>query len=331
MGRRVRQSAGWIKVALRSSEEIADHVSRCLELAILLEVSAYPKPGNVHRTADFTGTRYEHFLASAVAVTSHFRKAAERGIAVSGEEIAPTHAGVGKAAKDAVRSVDQWQNGGNTLLGSILLLSPLAIAAGMTLAERKISLSRLRENLKLIVESTTPVDAVDVYEAIALANPSALGQVPKLDVTDPTSKQRILKEHVTLFEVFKIAADYDSIASEWVKNYPITFDLGYPFFVEQLRSTKDINVATVHTFLEILSRIPDTFIARKVSVGKAEDVSAQAEQVLDKGGLTTRTGTQQLWNLDKRLRDPTHALSPGTTADITQAVLALAILEGYRP
>ncbi len=318
-------------MALSSSEEISDHVSRCLELAILLEVSAYPKPGNVHRTADFKGTRYEHFLASAVAVTSHFRKAAERGIAVAGEEMGPIHAGVGKVVRGAVQSVAQWQNGGNTLLGAILLLSPLAIAAGMTLAKGKISLSRLREDLKLIVESTTPVDAVDVYEAIALANPSALGRVPKLDVTDPASKQRILEEHVTLFEVFKIAADYDSIASEWVKNYPITFDLGYPFFVEQLRSTKDINVATVHTFLEILSRIPDTFIARKAGVGKAKGVSEQAKQVLDTGGLTTRAGQQRLWSLDKRLRDPKHTLSPGTTADITQAVLALAILEGYRP
>jgi triphosphoribosyl-dephospho-CoA synthase len=302
-----------------------------LELAILLEVSAYPKPGNVHRTADFTGTRYEHFLASAVAVAPHFRIAAEQGIAVSREEISPPDVRIGKVVKNAVQSVAQWQNGGNTLLGSILLLSPLVIAAGMTLAKQKISLSRLRENLKLIVESTTPVDAVDVYEAIALANPSALGKVPKLDVTNPTSKQRILEEHVTLFDVFKIASDYDSIASEWVKNYPITFDLGYPFFAEQLESTKDINVATVHTFLEILSKIPDTFIARKVGLEKAKDVSTRARQVLDKGGLTTRTGTQQLWNLDKRLRDPTHALSPGTTADITQAVLALALLEGYRP
>jgi len=318
-------------VALRSSEEIADRVSRCLELAILLEVSAYPKPGNVHRTADFTGTRYEHFLASAVAVAPHFRIAAEQGIAVSREEISPPDVRIGKVVKNAVQSVAQWQNGGNTLLGSILLLSPLVIAAGMTLAKQKISLSRLRENLKLIVESTTPVDAVDVYEAIALANPSALGKVPKLDVTNPTSKQKILEEHVTLFDVFKIASDYDSIASEWVKNYPITFDLGYPFFAEQLESTKGINVATVHTFLEILSKIPDTFIARKVGLEKAKDVSTRARQVLDKGGLTTRTGTQQLWNLDKRLRDPTHALSPGTTADITQAVLALALLEGYRP
>ena len=61
-----------------SSVEIAEHVSRCLELAILLEVSAHPKPGNVHRTADFRETRYEHFLASAVAVAPHFKHTAER-------------------------------------------------------------------------------------------------------------------------------------------------------------------------------------------------------------------------------------------------------------
>jgi len=313
------------------SAEIAEHVSRCLELAILLEVSAYPKPGNVHRTADFLETRYEHFLASAVAVAPHFKHAAERGIRVSEGKIGPANVGIGKVIKEAVKSVGSWQRDGNTLLGSIILLSPVAVAAGMILAKEKFSLSRLRENVKVVVESSTPLDAVDVYDAILIAKPSGLGKAPKLDVTDPASKQKILGDQVTLFEVFEIASEYDSIASEWVNNYPVTFDLGYPYFIQQLEATRDINTATVHTFLKILSEVPDTFIARKAGLVKAKEVSAEARQVLEKGGLTTLSGRNLLWKFDRKLRDPAHELSPGTTADIAEAVLAISILGGYRP
>jgi len=318
-------------MGFRSSAETAEHVSRCLELAILLEVSAYPKPGNVHRTADFPETRYEHFLASAVAVAPHFKHAAERGIHVSEGKKGPARVGIGSIIKDAVKSVGLWQSDGNTLLGSIILLSPLAVAAGMTLVKEKFSVAKLRENVKVVVESSSPMDAVDVYDAILIAKPSGLGKAPRLDVTDSASKQKILEDQVTLFEVFKIASEYDSIASEWVNNYPITFDLGYPYFVQQLEETKDINTATVHTFLKILSEVPDTFIARKRGLAKAKLVSAEATQVLEKGGLTNPSGRSYLLEFDKKLRDPAHELSPGTTADITEAVLAISILNGYRP
>ena len=314
-----------------SSAETAEHVSRCLELAILLEVSAYPKPGNVHRTADFRETRYEHFLASAVAVAPHFKHAAERGIQVSTGKIGPADVGIGKVIKDAVKSVSLWQRGGNTLLGSIVLLSPIAVAAGMVLAKEKFSITKLRENVKVVIESSTPMDAIDVYDAILIAKPSGLGEAPKLDVTDPASKQKILNDQVTLFEVFKIASEYDSIASEWVNNYPITFDLGYPYFTQQLEEMRDVNTAIVHTFLKILSEVPDTFIARKVGLAKAKEISAETRQVLAKGGLTTKSGRNLLWEFDKKLRDPVHELSPGTTADLTEAVLAISILNGYRP
>jgi triphosphoribosyl-dephospho-CoA synthetase len=49
--------------------EKAEHIAQCLELAIMLEVSAN-KPGNVNFAVGFEGTRVEHFLASAVAARS---------------------------------------------------------------------------------------------------------------------------------------------------------------------------------------------------------------------------------------------------------------------
>jgi triphosphoribosyl-dephospho-CoA synthase len=309
--------------------EKVDHICRCLELAILLEVSAYPKPGNVHRTADFPETRYEHFLASAVAVAPSFKRAAEQGIKVSEEKIAPSEVGIGNIIKDAVDRMLGSQSGGNTLLGAIILLSPIAVAAGMM--GNRFSLPKLRENIKVIVESTTPEDAVAVYDAIALVNPGGLNKSKKLDVTDPASKKKILEEQVTLLDTFRMSSAYDSVASEWTHNYPITFDLGYPYFVKQLKATGDINMATVHAFLKILTEVPDTFISRKAGQAKAESISAEAERVLKEGGLTTPLGRNLLQKLDSKLRDPKHSSSPGTTADITEAVLAINNLNGYKP
>ncbi len=315
----------------KTQVDLAQHISKCLQLAVLLEVSSYPKPGNVHRTNDFKGTRYEHFLASAVAVAPHFEIAAERGIKVFSGEINPSQVGIGDIIQSAVASVSSWQSGGNTILGSLILLTPIAVTAGMTLAEEMFSLSKLRENLKTVIESTTPEDAISVYDTIEVVKPGGLGKAPKLDVTDPASKQRIIKDEVNLFEVFKIASKYDSIASEWVNNYPITFDLGYPYFTRQLQKTHDVNTATVHTFLKILSEVPDTLIIRKAGSAKAKYVSEQAAQALKNGGLSTQSGRARLWKLDRKLRDSKNPLNPGTTADITAAVLALSILDGYRP
>jgi triphosphoribosyl-dephospho-CoA synthase len=310
------------------STEKADYISRCLELAILYEVSGYPKPGNVHRTADFPETTFEHFLASAVAIAPSFRRAAEQGISVLEGEIDPSDVEIGSIIKDAVDRMLVSQTGGNTLLGAIILLAPIAVAAGMT---KVFSLSKLRKNIKVIVESTTPNDAVAVYDAVALVNPGGLNNAPELDVNDPKSKKKILDEEITLLDTFKLASSYDSITSEWVNNYPITFDLGYPYFAKQLEETGDLNRATVHAFLKILSEVPDTFISRKVGQSKAESISAEATEVLKQGGLTTPLGRNLIDKLDIRLRDPAHDLSPGTTADITEAVLALNNLKGYKP
>ena len=309
--------------------EKADYISSCLELAILLEVSGYPKPGNVHRTANFPETKFEHFLASAVAIVPSFKKAAEQGIRVSKGEIGTSEVGIGNVIKDAVDRMLGSQSGGNTLLGAIIILAPIAIAAGMI--PNRFSLSKLRKNIKMIVESTTPEDAFDVYDAITVVNPGGLGKSPKFDVTDSNSKKMIRDEGVTLFETFEIASSYDSIASEWVNNYHITFDLGYPYLVEQLEETGDINTATVHAFMKILAEVPDTFISRKVGQAKAESISAEAKEILEAGGLTTPLGRNLLHNLDSKLRDPNHDLSPGTTADITEAVLAINNLNGYKP
>ena len=308
----------------------AKHISKCLQMAVLFEVSAN-KPGNVNLVVGFEGTRVEHFLASAVAAAPIFEEAARRGIALAEGKSKMSKVGVGQLIKECVADIAAWQKGGNTLLGTVILFVPIAVAAGLTPIKGDVfDLVALRENIQLVVESTTASDAVKLYEAIDIANPSGLNGAPDLDVKNANSKTRLIEENISLLKVFKIAAGYDDVCYEWVNNYPITFDLGYPYLLQQLK-INNLNVAIVNTFLEILSERPDTFISRKIGHAKASEVSEDARRVLELGGAGTIQGKEGLKNFDKKLRDSGNDYNPGTTADITAATLALCILGGYRP
>jgi triphosphoribosyl-dephospho-CoA synthase len=314
-----------------TNREKARHISKCLQLGILLEVSA-EKPGNVNFTTGFEETTCQHFLASTIAAGSSFQEAANRGIRVAENKLGICEVGLGQLIKTCASDVNDWQKGGNTILGTIMLFMPIAVAAGMTPTKKdyQMDFSVLRRNIDLTVKSATALDSVHLYEAVDIANPSGLNKAPDLDVTDPRSKERLIKENVTLFEVFRLASAYDDICAEWVNNYPVTFDLAYPYLTQQLK-TKPLNTAVVHTFLRILSKRPDTFIARKLGIEKALEVSAEAKAVLKLGGLETAKGKVGLKRFDKKLRSTQNKCNPGTTADLTAAALALCTLSGYRP
>jgi triphosphoribosyl-dephospho-CoA synthase len=321
------------RAELDFASKAARFVSRQLELAMLLEVSAYPKPGNVHRTRNYSETRFEHFLASAVAARTHFENAAERGILVSKKQIPVKEVQIGSMIRDAMSDIMRSHRGGNTSLGTVILLVPIAVAAGMTKTRsaRRLSLASLRRNLKQVLRSTTPADAVALFEALAHVRPGGLGHVPELDAKDRSSRRKILQLGFNLRDVARLVAHRDSVCMELVTDYKTSFEVGYPYFKRELARTRDLNEATVNTYLKILSEIPDTLIARKTSIKRARWVTSRARRVLALGGLSTRSGLREIESLDDKLRAQPNLLNPGATADMTASVLALAMLSGYRP
>ncbi|TRO47332.1 hypothetical protein E2P47_04560 [Candidatus Bathyarchaeota archaeon] len=304
-------------------------ISQCLQLGLLLEVSA-KKPGNVTPQSGFEGTTFEHFLASSVACFPSFEEAAERGISVFEGKLSVGEIGIGKIIQNCILDINAWQRGGNTLLGAVILCVPIAAAAGMTYLEESFDLIEFRLNLKKIVESTTSADAVFLYETINTIKPGGLNDVPDLDLNSPESKKRLIKDNISLYEVFKIASSYDSICFEWVNNYTITIDLAYPFLMEQLRFY-DLEKAIVQTFLKVLSLYPDTLISRKVGKKISQNISKKAAELLQLGDLNSKLGRKRLIEFDKKLRENRNELNPGTTADLLGATLGLCILSGYRP
>jgi len=312
-------------------EKVGDIVSRCAELAALLEVSASPKPGNVHRFRDFTDTRYEHFLAGSVAMGPVMNEIAKRGYDLRKNE-EWTELGIGDFILRGINDVKNWQGGGNINLGIILLFSPIAAAAGYTLKKEYIESVELREVIPKIIDATTPRDSVSVYDAIRITmSDEHLGDVNELDVKDKSSKSDLIDKNLNLLDVFRLCADRDSICEEWVSNFDITFTQGYNYLKRRLEELEDINFAIIDAFLYILSKNPDSLITRKSGYKKSLEVSKEAAKILSLGGASSRMGGKMLREMDEKLHESSGKLNPGTTADLTASAIFVLLLEGWRP
>ncbi len=268
------------------------------EIACLLEVSA-EKPGNVTRRKDFLDTCFEDFVMSAVAIGAAFRNAAHVPV---GETIL-------RAIKDTRRLV-----GRNTNLGMVLLLAPLAKAAGSARSDE------LRTAVSTVLKTLTVDDARMAYEAIRMANPAGMGRVSWHDVQER-------EVNITLREAIAQARDRDAVAREYVTDFEVTFEMGLPALRKSLEQGAGISDAIVQTFLLILAQVPDTLIGRKKGMEAARDVSDRAGWILKCGGVFDPKGQEAIGELDRFLRDERHTLNPGTTADLVAATLFAYLVE----
>ena len=307
-----------------------EDIARAAQLASALEVSGYPKPGNVHRTSDLKESTFEHFIASSIAIGPVVLDVAKKGFRAGKGEVKTADIGVGGTIKSAIENTMKWQRDGNTNLGLVLLLTPLAAAAGITLAkEGKIEMKKLRANLSSVLKSTTPEDALNVYDAILIANPGGLGGMDELDVKNKASKKKIKEERISLYEIMNLSSEWDNISREWVTDMQITFEFGYPLVKKLYGRTKNMNTTTVQSFLELLSKYPDTFVQRIHGKKIAKRVSEKARAIIKEGGMLTSKGGALITKFDEELRE--KGINPGTTADLTASSLMLAILDGMRP
>lgn len=323
-------------------------IARCAQLAMLLEVSASPKPGNVDREHNYPDTCFEHFLASSVAaypVLELSAKSTER---------------IGSLLRNAVYESSAWQQGGNTHFGAFLLLIPLAMAAGEISRERSgcgKEYFRLEsgefENLvsraHSFVRATDCEDAVEFYRAFGHAG-VRVNSVEEFDLEDPDATSDLRKQNVTLYALMEIARDYDLIANEWTTGFGRCLE-GAKSILEFMQarncgaealtggsvsicSGTGINEAVVYTFLELLSRHRDTFVQTKFNPETADYVSSRASKILSDWETSGKKAKDfasilpEVQKFDSELLE--RRINPGSTADIIIAGLFIALLGGLR-
>lgn len=260
-------------------------------IACLLEVTT-PKPGNVHRGADFEDVTFGDFALSACAIGPVMDRAASRG--------------VGQTVLDAVQATKRWVVT-NTNLGSVLLLAPLAAApASQNLASAVLQ----------VLSNTTAEDSRLVYQAIRLASPGGLGSVAEGDIGGPAPDNIIV--------AMSLASKRDLVARQYANGFQELFVHALPWFYECLQD-HTLAQAIVHLHLKLMHHFPDSLIMRKCGSDIAAESAARAGQVLSAGEPTSSQYRDQLGELDFWLRSDGHRRNPGTTADFVTATLYVAL------
>jgi triphosphoribosyl-dephospho-CoA synthase len=261
--------------------------------ACLLELAA-PKPGNVHRAADFEHMTFYDMCLGAVAVGPAIQSAPQ--------------VGVGRAVLAAVQATQDLV-GKNTNLGTILLLAPLACAD----RERPTDVAKA-------LDSLTSHDARDIYQAIRLARPGGLGTSKLHDVADEAPTD--------LIAAMKNAAGRDLVARQYANGFRELSDHVVPWLGKAFDAGYNLPTAIVYVQMQVMRQYPDSLIARKRGIEVADESAARAAEVLAAGTPGDARYEEALANFDFWLRSDQHARNPGTTADMIAAGLFVGLRSG---
>jgi triphosphoribosyl-dephospho-CoA synthase len=257
------------------------------------------KPGNVHPSRSFEDAHYLDFVLSAAAVAPVFAAARENT--------------VGQTVHESVR-LTRLVVGSNTNLGMLLLLAPLAKAAGGP---------DLRQDVVRVLDEIDAEDAGVLFAAIRLANPGGLGRAPEQDVAQAPT--------LPLRAIMALAADRDLIARQYANDFREVFDEGAPAILDGMNRTGSMEGAILFAQLHLMARHPDTLIARKRGSAEAVESAQRAQAVLDAGWPKGRGGWAALAALDAWLRAEGRQRNPGTTADLIAACLFVLLHDGRIP
>lgn len=263
--------------------------------ACIAELQAL-KPGNVHLFADGHGMTIHDFIKSADA---------------SASVIAQADLTLGQRIYQALKATNEAV-GMNTNLGVILLCAPL-----IHVALHGDTALTLQQNLEQLLATTTVDDALQVSQAIVLANPAGLGEVEAHDVR--------VAPQVNLLELMSSAQHKDRIAWQYAHTFA-DLQYGTEVYTAALNQWQNAVWATTALYLALLARYPDTHIIRKYGVSLAEDIRAEAQAIEKqfRSAENPKTVQRTLMDWDASLK--VRGINPGTSADLTVASLLAYVL-----
>lgn len=277
-----------------------DRIAQMAQMAMLLELSSSPKPGNVDRCHDYEDMSFSHFVASAVLSYPSFRRAASGA------------SNMGRLILDTVSTWREWGLRGNTHFGEIALLIPLASAASRP--------GPLRSEISRVLESTTVEDSICFYRAFELAGARA-ADVKEMSLKDPKALEEIEARGMRLIDLMRISQGHDLIAREWATGFSRSFELADVLC--EMVPRHGLNRGVVITYLTALSGEPDTLVASKFGIDVALEVSRMAG-----AALRSHDVISSAMEMDGALisRD----INPGSTADLIASSLFIALMRGLR-
>ena len=271
-------------------------VGEAATMAVIYEVTA-PKPGNVHRGADFEDVTYVDFLHSAVVVGPVVARVTELGVGAAVLEAV-------LATRDAV--------GTNTNLGTLLLIAPLAAVPDRV---------RPSDGIGRVLRELTLDDTRNVYEAIRVSAAGGLGRAAEADVQEEPPAE------LSLVDAMRLASDRDLVARQYCYGFANVFEIANRIEASLDRGWS-LDTSIVREHIRQLALEVDSLILRKCGRQVAEQTRAMAMRVLDAGSPGDEKYEHGLEDFDFWLRSDGHRRNPGTTADLIAAGLFVLLRAG---
>lgn len=297
--------------------------SEPLALALVLEASAYPKPGNVHRLRDKRGLRYEAFLATGILSLKYFEKGVRRGY-YGGHGVKLL---VGDLIFGLLKDVTYKVKSTNTCLGSSLILSFMSVSLGKLLRVKDRCIGSLGEISKDLVEETTVFDSIYYYKAIRLASPSYVKPSDDtggyVNVWDKNFKSKLIEKGHRLVDILKYNSRFDIVSDEVLNGFQRGFR-AEKFLRSRLGTHGDLNRAIVESYLYLLSENKDTIVFLKHGEEASSEVSQKAGRILSEVMRNSSSWLDSLWKFDEELHG--RGINPGAVADLTVETIALFLL-----
>lgn len=192
----------------------------------------------------------------------------------------------------------------NTNLGIVLLIAPLVQAI------HDYPQADLRNALGRALQRSSVADASAVYRAIRLAAPGGLGEAARHDVAGEPG--------VTLRTAMSEARTRDMIARQYAGGYREVFEVAVPYLAGAVERHRNRAMAMSDLFLHLLSRYPDSHVARKHGDMQARRVCDRAMSIHERFAVSDPSARRSmLREFDLALKS--RSINPGTTADLCVA------------
>lgn len=284
------------------TESTAWTIGSAVVSGVLLEVSAYPKPGLVaprsmgaHRDMDL-----QTFMLSSAAIAPCFYACARAGLAADCDpaHLLPTLRAIGRAFDARLLAAT---HGVNTQRGILFGAGLLAAAAGRV-ARRGVSLS------------ASPIFA----EVAALSHGLCARE---LAATQPenarTAGEILFHRHGAL-----------GIRGEAEAGFPTVADHGLPALRAALAAGHGLNRALVHALIALVAEAEDTTVLWRGGPAALAFIRAEAARIRDLGGALAPEGLAAVSRLDAECI--ARNISPGGAADMLALTAAAYLLEHQR-
>lgn len=273
-----------------------EKISNLALKALLVEVSATPKPGLVDRfnNGSHKDMDFNTFIDSAFSIAPYFLRCAEAGVKT--DNLPELFSKIRIHGIEAEARMYKATKGINTHKGSIFTIGILAAAESFALAEENTSTKHISQLCSEMCKNIIDEDLKALHSENTLL----------------TVGQRLYVEH-----------GITGVRGEAQAGFPTVFDTALPFFSELMQQGTNINDASVQTLLLLIAKTCDTNIISRAGFDGLEYAQAKAGSVLEAGGILK--ARKLVEDLDQEFIRKN--ISPGGCADLLAATCFLYFLQ----